>query len=121
MKSSNDETADSFDEQINVKLPFELKLRLYRMYKRHGIQTTELLRKLGEEAVNFSEKHGYFSFPLTIKPTGNPAQITNPEYIAAHSDEIDTNGGKTPKLNTPGDTPKLKQRRSGIRRSKGRT
>ncbi|MBW7895142.1 MAG: hypothetical protein H3C27_08505 [Opitutaceae bacterium] len=92
--SNMPDDAQDFTQQVNVKMSVELKLKLSKFHRRHKIAPTDLLRGLAEAAVDFSEKHGHFSFPLAIIPAHNVSKAMNPQYVEARNKGITTTNGQ---------------------------
>ena len=59
---------EKFGKRINFWLPSEHYETLSKIYVRHRMPTTDLLRGLIAIACEYYEKHGYFTLPATITP-----------------------------------------------------
>jgi|SRR5581483_5267689 len=65
---NTEERGPQFPAQVNVKMSEQLKKQLLAIHEKHGIAPPEILRRLGEAAVQFYETHGWFAFPAIVRP-----------------------------------------------------
>jgi hypothetical protein len=54
--------------QLNISLPPELVVTLDEIRAKHGLNGTEIARRLLESVAEFYRLHGYFSFPVRLWP-----------------------------------------------------
>lgn len=107
----NPEKLYTFDAQITLKMPSALKRRVDGLYEKTGIQPAELFRRLAGAAADFYERHGWFSFPVSVTPE-KPKGGTLGHLVEEHNREAARLTGRTI---TPGIKDKLKRAPAGLR------